>query len=101
MSLKCMQNTPALTVGVNGDGNGDVRNLDRVSNGGSPGPSQFREYAPKGIFWEIFVDDRPFCRDACFQHANVQSEAVSSCTVTVMYKICGWEDEEKRVGSKF
>ena len=46
------------------------------------------------------MDDRPFCRDACLKHANVQSEAVFSYAVTVD-KICGWEDEEKWVGSKF
>ena len=37
-------------------------------------------------FWEIFVDDRPFCRDACFKHATVQPKAVFSYTVTVMDK---------------
>ena len=52
-------------------------------------------------FCEIFVDDRPFCRNACFRHANVQSKAVFSYAMTIMDKICGWEDEEERVGSKF
>ena len=32
-----------------------------------------REYALRE-FWEIFVDDSPFCHDACFKHANVQPE---------------------------
>ena len=59
-----------------------------------------REYA-LWEFWEIFVDDRPCCRDPCFKHANVQSKAVFSYAITVMDKICGWEDEEKCVGSKF
>ena len=48
-------------------------------------------------FWEIFVDDSTFCLDACSKHANVQS-AVFSYAMTVMDKICGWEDEEKWVG---
>ena len=52
-------------------------------------------------FGKIFVDDRQFWRDACFMHANVQNKAVFSCAMTVMEAICGWEDEEKRVGSKF
>ena len=38
---------------------------------------------------------------SCFKHANVQSKAVFSYAVTVMDKICGWEDEETWVGSKF
>ena len=61
---------------------------------------QLREYALRE-FWEIFVDDRPFCRDACFRHANVQSTAVFSNAMTIMDAIYGWEDQEKRVGSKF
>ena len=40
-------------------------------------------------FCEIFVDDRPFCHDAGFKHANVQSKAVFLYTMTVMDKICG------------
>ena len=63
-------------------------------------PLQLREYALRE-FWRILVDDRPFCRDARFKHANVQSEAFFSHAVTVMDKICGLEDDEKRVGSKF
>ena len=55
----------------------------------------------KRIIGENFVDDRPFCRDACFKHANVQSKNVFSNAMTVMVKICGWEDEEQWVGSKF
>ena len=42
-----------------------------------------------------------FCRDAGFKLANVQSEAVFSHLMTVMDKFCGWEDEEKWMGSKF
>ena len=61
---------------------------------------QLREYALVE-FWEIFVDDRPFCRDACSKHANVQSKAVFSYAMTVTDEIYEWEDEEKRVGSKF
>ena len=58
------------------------------------------EYSPRMVksredalreFWEIFVDDRPLCRDACSKHANVQSEAVFSHAVTIMHEIYGWE----------
>ena len=49
----------------------------------------------------MFADDRPFCRKACFEHSNVQSNAVFSYAMTIIDKICGWEDEEKRVCSKF
>ena len=66
----------------------------------SPRSIQLREYALRE-FWGIFVDDKPFCRDACFKHANVQPKAVLSCALTIMDPIYGWEDEEKRVGSKF
>ena len=52
-------------------------------------------------FMEIFVDDGPFGADAFFRHANVQSKAVFSNATTIMDGIHGWEDEEKRVGSKF
>ena len=48
-----------------------------------------------------FVDNRPFCRNACFKHANVQCQDVFSHAMTIMDEIFGWEDEEKRVGSKF
>ena len=61
---------------------------------------QLREHALRE-FWEIFVDDKPFYRDACFKHANVQPKAVFSFTMTRMDAIYGWEDEEKRVGSIF
>ena len=44
------------------------------------------------------MDDTPFCRNAAFRHANVQSKAVFSCTMTNMDKICGWEDEERAGG---
>ena len=47
---------------------------------------QLREYTLKE-FWEIFVDDRPFCRNACFRHANVQSKAVFSYAMTIMDEI--------------
>ena len=46
------------------------------------------------------MDDRPFCRDACFKHANVHSKAVFSNAMTIMDEVYEWEDEEKRVGSK-
>ena len=46
-------------------------------------------------------NDRLFRRDSCFKNANVQPKAVFSCAMTVMDKICGWEDEERWVGSKF
>ena len=52
-------------------------------------------------FLDIFVDDRPFCRDACSKHANVQSKSVFPYAMTIMDEIYGWEDEAKRVGSKF
>ena len=57
-------------------------------------PLQLREYASRE-FWEIFVDDRPFRRDSCFKHANVQPKTVFSYAMTVMDKISGWEDEER------
>ena len=59
-----------------------------------------REYALRE-FWKIFVDDRPFCRNACFRHANVRPKADFSYAMAVIDAIYGWEDEEKRVGSKF
>ena len=34
-------------------------------------------------------------------HAHVQSEAVFSYAMTIMDAMYGWEDEQKRVGSKF
>ena len=43
---------------------------------------QLREYALREI-WEFFVDDRPFCRNACFRHANVQSKVVVSIAMTM------------------
>ena len=46
-------------------------------------------------------NDRQFCRVACFKHGNVQPEAIFSCALTMMDAVCGWEDEEKIVGSKF
>ena len=59
----------------------------------SPRLLQLRECAKRG-FWENFVDDRPFRRDSCIKHSNVQPKAVFSYAGTVMDKICGWEDEE-------
>ena len=47
------------------------------------------------------MDDRPFGADAMFRQVDVQSKAVFSYAMTLMDKINGWEDEEKRVGSKF
>ena len=44
---------------------------------------QLREYALKE-FWQIFLDDRPFCRMACFQHANVQLKFVFSYAMTIV-----------------
>ena len=66
----------------------------------SPRAVQLREYLLKEV-WEIFVDDRPFCREACFEHANVQLETVLSFAMAILDAISGWEDEEKRVGSQF
>ena len=76
------------------------RSWTEVEN--SPRTMQLREYALRE-FWEIFVDDRPFCRDACFRYANVQAKSVFSYAMTTMEMdaIHGWEDEEKRVGSTF
>ena len=65
----------------------------------SPRPLQLREYARRE-FWEIFVDERPFCRHSCCKHANVQPRAVFSYAMTVIDKVEGW-NEEKWVGSKF
>ena len=39
--------------------------------------------------------------NAFFGHVNVQSKAVFSNAMTTMDEIRGWEDEEKREGSKF
>ena len=61
---------------------------------------QLREYALRE-FWEIFVGDRPFSCNACFKHANVQSKAIFCYAMTIMDEFYGWEDEEKRVRSKF
>ena len=36
-----------------------------------------------------------------FRRVNVQSKAVFPHAMTIMDEIHGWEDEEKRVGSKF
>ena len=56
----------------------------------SPRMVQSREDALRE-FWEIFVDDRPLCLDACSKHANVQSEPVFSHAMTIMDEIYGWE----------
>ena len=66
----------------------------------SPRTLQLRDYALREL-WRIFVDDRPFCRNACFRHANVQTRAVLSNATTVVDVIYGWEEEEKRVHSDF
>ena len=50
---------------------------------------------------EILLDDRLFGADASFRHVNVQSKAVFFYARTIIDEICGWEDAEKRVGSKF
>ena len=47
------------------------------------------------------MDDRLLYSDAFYKHANVQSKAVFSYSMTVMDKICGWTDEDKWVGSNF
>ena len=51
------------------------RGCRRRKHKNGPKTMQLREYALRE-FLEIFVDDRPFCRDAFFKHANVQSKAV-------------------------
>ena len=72
-----------------------------TENENSTGSMQLREYTLRE-FWEIFVDDRPFGADALFKHVNVQSKTVFAYAMTLMDKIRGWEDEEKKkVGSKF
>ena len=71
-----------------------------TENKKSPRTMQLREYTLRE-FWEIFVDDRPFGADASVRHVNVQSKAVFSHAMTIMDEIYGWEDDEKRVGSKF
>ena len=104
MSLKRLPYSIALTMGVNDELRKTKWKRRREGRGqslnGVQRPLLLREYALRE-FGEIFVDDRPFCRDACFKHANVQSKAVFSYAMRVMDKICGWEDEEKWVGSKF
>ena len=50
---------------------------------------------------DVGNNGRPFCRDACFKHANVQPKAVFSNAMTLMDAVYGWEDEEKRAESKF
>ena len=45
------------------------------------------------------MNDRPIPIDAINLHANAQLKAVFSCAMTVMDKICGWEEEQKLVGS--
>ena len=59
-----------------------------------------REYLLRE-FWAIFLDDRPFHSGSLCRHANVQPKAVFSCSMAVMDKIHGWEDEEKWMGSNF
>ena len=51
--------------------------------------------------WQIFVDDRRIPQYAINSRANVQPKAVFSYAMTVMDKICGWEDEQKTVVSLF
>ena len=83
--------------GVHGDaGKQNGKGLEKVF----PRTKELREYALRE-FWEIFVDDGPLFSDACFKHANVQPKAVCSDAMAIMDAIYGWEDEEKRVGSKF
>ena len=71
-----------------------------TANESSPRALQLTEDTLKG-FWKIFVDHRPFGAEALFKNVNVQCKAVFSFAMTIMDKIHGWEDEEKRVGSKF
>ena len=47
------------------------------------------------------MDDGNFGADAFFRHENVQYKAVFSRETTIMDRIQGWDDEDKRVGSKF
>ena len=56
----------------------------------SPRMVQLREHALRE-FWEMFVDDRQFCRDAWSKHAKVQSKAVFSHAMTIMDEIYGWK----------
>ena len=39
-------------------------------------------------------DDRPVPKDAINSHASVQPKAVFYYAMTVMDKICGWEEHE-------
>ena len=54
----------------------------------------------RGNSGEILWTTDPVYRNACFKHANVQSKAVFSFAMKTMDETCGWEDEEKRVGSE-
>ena len=56
---------------------------------------QRREHLPRE-FRAIFVDDRPFHSGSLHWHAKVQPIAVISYAVTVMDKIHGWTDEDKK-----
>ena len=73
--------------------------MEKASRRSFQETKELREYALRE-FWEIFVDDGPLFSDACFKHANVQPKAVCSDAMAIMDAIYGWEDEEKRVGSK-
>ena len=59
----------------------------------SQGAWHATEYTLNG-YWQIFVHDRPVPRDAINSHANVQPKAVFYYAMTVMDKICGWEEDE-------
>ena len=71
-----------------------------TENENTPRAVQLRQYTLKE-FWEIFVDDGPSGADAFFRHVNVQPKAVFSCAMTLMDKIQGWEEQEKRLGFQF
>ena len=72
---------------------GKKDNMERATGGPwtefecSPRTLQSREYALRG-FWAIFVDERPFCRDASSKNVQKKKEAVFSCAMMVMDKIC-------------
>ena len=46
-------------------------------------------------YWQIFVDDGLFPRDATDLQASAQPKAVFSYATTVMGKICCWDKEDK------
>ena len=71
-----------------------------TANENTPRAVQLREYILEE-FWDIFVNDGLLGAEALIRHVHVQSEAVFSYAMTMMDKIEGWEEEERRVGSEF